>query len=183
MPMTLRDSLIARLDVSPAVKAVAQIAACIGREIEESVLRQSAALAADVLDEGLERLTDSGLAVAEAGGRYRFRHALLCDIAYETLLTPRRQSLHARIAETLETMPGDRALAEPEVLARHWFGLESTNAPRPTGYGRAIAPRTGKTNSMRLQSFSRRMSLIPPKPLRSMYREHFIRRRMRPLSF
>ena len=122
VPMTLRDSLIARLDVSPAVKAVAQIAACIGREIEESVLRQSAALAADVLDEGLERLTDSGLAVAEAGGRYRFRHALLCDIAYETLLTPRRQSLHARIAETLETMPGDRALAEPEVLARHWFG-------------------------------------------------------------
>ena len=88
----------------------------------ETLKGQSAALAADVLDEGLERLTDSGLAYAQAGGRYRFRHALLCDIAYETLLTPRRQSLHARIAETLETMPGDRALAEPEVLARHWFG-------------------------------------------------------------
>jgi len=120
--MTLRDSLIARLDVSPAMKAVAQIAACVGREFEESVLRQSTELAADVLDEGLERLTDTGLVIAQAGGRYRFRHALLCDIAYETLLTPRRQSLHERIAKTLETMPGHRALAEPEVLARHWFG-------------------------------------------------------------
>jgi predicted ATPase len=122
VPSTLRDSLIARLDVWPAMKAVAQIAACIGREFEESVLRRSALLAADVLDEGLERLTNAGLVAAETGGRYRFRHALLCDIAYESLLTPRRQSLHERIAETLEAMPDGRALSEPEVLARHWFG-------------------------------------------------------------
>ncbi len=122
VPMTLRDSLIARLDVSPAMKAVAQIAACIGREFEESVLRQSAELATDVLDEGLERLTNAGLIVVHTSGRYRFRHAMLCDIAYETLLTPRRRSLHERIAKTLEAMPDGRALSEPEVLARHWFG-------------------------------------------------------------
>ena len=122
VPSTLRDSLIARLDVLPAMKAVAQIAACIGREFEESVLRQSADLAAATIGEGLERLTSAGLFVAESGGRYLFRHAMLCDIAYETLLTPRRQSLHERIAKTLEAMPDGRALSEPEVLARHWFG-------------------------------------------------------------
>jgi predicted ATPase len=96
VPSTLRDSLIARLDVLPTIKAVAQIAACIGREFEESVLRQSADLAAEAIGEGLERLTNAGLLVAETGGRYRFRHAMLRDIAYETLLTPRRQSLHER---------------------------------------------------------------------------------------
>ena len=122
VPSTLRDLLIARLDVSPTMKAVAQIAACIGREFEESVLRQSADLAAEAIGEGLERLTSAGLLVAETGGRYRFRHAMLCDIAYETLLTPRRQSLHERIAKALEAMPDGRALSEPEVLARHWFG-------------------------------------------------------------
>ena len=122
VPMTLRDSLVARLDVSPVMKAVAQIAACIGREFEESVLRQSADLSPGMLGEGLERLATAGLIVAETGGRYRFRHALLCDIAYETLLKPRRQSLHERIANALEAMPGDRGSIEPEVLARHWFG-------------------------------------------------------------
>ena len=124
VPSTLRDSLIARLDVSPTMKAVAQIAACIGREFEENVLRQSADLAADAIGEGLERLTSAGLLVAEGGGRYRFRHAMLCDIAYETLLKPRRQSLHERIAKTLEGMPDGRSLHEPEILARHWFGAE-----------------------------------------------------------
>ena len=122
VPSTLRDSLIARLDVSRAMKAVAQIAACIGREFDELVLRQCLDLAPGFIDEGLERLINTGLIIAETGGRYRFRHALLCDLAYETLLTPRRRSLHERIAKTLETMPGGRAHSEPEVLARHWFG-------------------------------------------------------------
>jgi class 3 adenylate cyclase/DNA-binding transcriptional ArsR family regulator len=122
VPMTLRDSLIARLDASPAMKSVAQVAACIGREFEGTLLQQSADLASATLSDGLHRLKEAGLVIAETDGRYRFRHALVCDIAYETLLTPRRKSLHQRIAQTLEAMPGGRADNEPEVLARHWFG-------------------------------------------------------------
>jgi class 3 adenylate cyclase len=122
VPSTLRDSLIARLDVSPAMKTVAQVAACIGREFEESVLRQCIDLAPGMIEEGLKGLRNAGLIAAETGGRYRFRHALLCDIAFETLLTPRRRGLHERIAKTLEARPGNPALSEPEVLARHWFG-------------------------------------------------------------
>ncbi len=62
-----------------------------------------------------------GSSSLQAGGRFRFKHALLCDIAYETLLTPRRQKLHQRIAEALEAMPANLAEREPESLARHWF--------------------------------------------------------------
>jgi predicted ATPase len=121
VPMTLHDSLIARLDASPAMKLVAQVAACIGRDFEESLLRRSADLAPDILTEGLERLKTAGLVVADLDGQLRFRHALLCDVAYETLLMPRRHLLHARIAQAIEASP-ERAASEPEVLARHWFG-------------------------------------------------------------
>jgi class 3 adenylate cyclase len=122
VPSTLRDSLIARLDVSPVMKTVAQVAACIGREFEEIVLRQCIDLAPGMIEEGLEGLRNAGLIAADPSGGYRFRHALLCDIAYETLLTPRKRSLHERIANLLEATPGNPALNEPEVLARHWFG-------------------------------------------------------------
>jgi predicted ATPase len=59
--------------------------------------------------------------VAADTGAFRFKHALVCDIAYETLLTPRRQKLHQRIAEALERLPAELAEREPESLARHWF--------------------------------------------------------------
>jgi class 3 adenylate cyclase len=122
VPATLRDSLIARLDVSPAMKAAAQIASCIGRDFDESLLLNIADIAPVELQEGLAALLQAGLVVPQTGGRgFRFKHALLCDIAYETLLTPRRQKLHQRIAEALEAMPGDFAEHEPESLARHWF--------------------------------------------------------------
>lgn len=73
------------------------------------------------LEEGIALLLQAGLVVAQAGGHFRFKHALVCDIAYETLLTPRRQKLHQRIAEALEAMPANIAEHEPESLARHWL--------------------------------------------------------------
>jgi class 3 adenylate cyclase len=121
VPATLRDSLIARLDGSPVMKAVAQIASCIGREFDEALLLNVADLAPMMLlPEGLAALLQAGHIVAQGGGWFRFRHALLCDIAYETLLMPRRRKLHQRIAEALEAMP-DLAEREPESLAHHWF--------------------------------------------------------------
>jgi class 3 adenylate cyclase len=121
VPATLRDSLIARLDVSPAMKAAAQIAACIGRDFDEALLLSIADIEPVELREGLSALLQAGHVLAQAGGRLRFKHALLCDIAYETLLRPRRQKLHHRIAEALEAMPANLAEREPESLAHHWF--------------------------------------------------------------
>jgi class 3 adenylate cyclase len=121
VPATLRDSLLARLDASPTMKAAAQIASCIGRDFDEALLLSIADIARIELEEGLASLLQAGLIVAQTGGHFRFKHALLGDIAYETLLTPRRQKLHQRIAEALEAMPGNLAEREPESLAHHWF--------------------------------------------------------------
>lgn len=121
VPATLRDSLIARLDIAPAMKAAAQVAACIGREFDGGLLESIADIAADELRDGLAGLLDASLVFADGEAGYRFKHALIRDIAYETLLTPRRQKLHQRIAEAIEALPGDRAEAEPELLALHWF--------------------------------------------------------------
>jgi predicted ATPase len=121
VPATLRDSLIARLDVSPAMKAAAQIASCIGRDFDRGLLLSIADIAPIELQEGLAALLQAGLVVEQSGLGFRFKHALLCDIAYETLLTPRRKKLHQRIAKAFESMPGNLAEREPESLARHWF--------------------------------------------------------------
>jgi class 3 adenylate cyclase/energy-coupling factor transporter ATP-binding protein EcfA2 len=120
VPATLRDSLIARLDGSPAMKATAQIASCIGRDFDEKLLLRIADVVPMTLEQGLTALLKAGHVVAQGAGRFRFKHALLCDIAYETLLTPRRQKLHQRIAEALEATP-NFAEREPETLGRHWF--------------------------------------------------------------
>ena len=121
MPATLRDSLIARLDASPSMKAAAQIASCIGRDFDETLLLSVADITPNAVREGLAALLQAGHVVTQGAGWFRFRNALLCDIAHETMLTPRRQKLHQRIAETLESMPSNLAVQEPEALARHWF--------------------------------------------------------------
>ena len=126
VPATLRDSLIARLDVLPSVKAVAQIASCIGRDFAEKLLLQVADIAQTQLQEGLAGLLGDGLLLLTSPGRFRFKHALVCDIAYESLLTPRQQKLHWRIAEAIEAIPGAVAESEPETLAHHWFAANHT---------------------------------------------------------
>ena len=65
--------------------------------------------------------------VAPARGQFRFRHALLCDVAYETLLSPRRRKLHQRIAEAIEAMSDGGGDSEPETLAHHWFAAGLNN--------------------------------------------------------
>jgi class 3 adenylate cyclase len=121
VPATLRDSLIARLDVSSALRGVAQVASCIGRDFDEEVLSAVADVPPADLRAGLTALLQAGLILAPTAGRFRFKHALVCDIAYESLLTPRRQRLHQRIAEALEAMSSDFGDREPETLAHHWF--------------------------------------------------------------
>ena len=121
VPATLRDSLIARLDASPSMKAAAQIASCLGRDFDEALLLSVADISPDSVKEGLAELLQAGHIVTQGAGWFRFKHALLCDIAHETMLTLRRQKLHQRIAEKLESMPSNLAEQEPEALAQHWF--------------------------------------------------------------
>ena len=123
IPTTLQASLVARLDRLGPVKNVAQIAAAIGREFTYELIFAVSALAPMDLDAALERLTASGL-ISRRGmppdATYSFKHALVQDAAYATMLKSRRRQLHASIAKVLvERFP---AMAEslPEVVAHHF---------------------------------------------------------------
>ena len=123
IPTTLRDSLMERLDRLATVKEVAQIGACIGREFGFDLLAAVSPLADDELQDALGELVTSDL-VFQRGtapdATYTFKHALVQDTAYESLLKSRRQQFHTSIAEALETRFPDTVANEPEVLAHHY---------------------------------------------------------------
>jgi class 3 adenylate cyclase/tetratricopeptide (TPR) repeat protein len=122
IPASLRDSLMARLDRLGRVKELAQIGACIGREFSFELLLHISAMPPEELERELEKLAEAGLVSrSEPPPRaiYRFKHALVQDAAYDSLLKSRRRELHARIAVVLETDFADRVANAPDWLAHH----------------------------------------------------------------
>jgi predicted ATPase/class 3 adenylate cyclase len=119
IPATLHDSLMARLDRLAPVKEIAQIGAVIGREFAHELLAAVSPLSEPELGAALDQLVHSELIFrrgAPPDATYSFKHALVQDAAYQSLLRSRRQQLHARIAEVLEER-FDRT--PPEVVAHH----------------------------------------------------------------
>jgi class 3 adenylate cyclase len=123
IPATLHASLIARLDrLGPPAKEVAQIGAVLGREFGYDLILQAAQLPADELTIGLERLAEAGLLFRRGiapQSSYFFKHALVQDAAYGTLLRTRRRDLHSRVAGLLEEHFGNVIERQPEILAYH----------------------------------------------------------------
>ncbi len=116
IPLTLRDSLMARLDRFAPVKEIAQIGAAIGREFSYELIAAVAPHSKPDLDQAPAQLTASGLAFQQGtppDAVYTFKHALVQDAAYDSLLKARRQGLHGKIArvigERLAEHRGDRA--------------------------------------------------------------------------
>ena len=123
IPSTLQDSLMARLDRLGTVKEIAQIGAAIGREFNYALLNAVVGRDEASLRAALAQLEDAELVFrtgAPPDARYSFKHALVQDTAYESLLKSRRQVLHQRIALTLEQRFPVLAESEPEVLAHHF---------------------------------------------------------------
>uniref|UniRef100_UPI00135C656F hypothetical protein n=1 Tax=Geminicoccus flavidas TaxID=2506407 RepID=UPI00135C656F len=121
IPASLSDSLMARLDRLLSVKQVAQTAACIGRDFGHELLAAVVDLSARHLHDALEQLVRAELVFRHGTppkATYSFKHALVRDAAYESLLRSRRQQLHGRIADALERQ-SDVAETEPETLAHH----------------------------------------------------------------
>ena len=141
MPATLHASLMARLDrLGPAAKDVAQTGAAIGREFGFGLLASTADLPAPQLREALDRLTNSGLLFIRGTppqSSYIFKHALVQDAAYGTLLRGRRQQLHARIVAELESQFSDIGVDDPERLAQHC--MEAGQAEKAIEYWRCAA--------------------------------------------
>jgi class 3 adenylate cyclase/predicted ATPase/ABC-type transport system involved in cytochrome c biogenesis ATPase subunit len=122
VPATLYASLMARLDRLGSAKELAQIGAAIGREFSDALLTAVACKPMAELRAGLDRLTGAGLLLRQGEppqATYLFKHALVRDAAYSTLLREPRRALHARIVEALETQFGEISEQQPELLARH----------------------------------------------------------------
>lgn len=124
VPATLHASLMARLDrLGPTAKEIAQVGAAIGREFSYELLAATTRLSEAELQEGLGRIVDAGLVFQRASppqARFLFKHALVQDTAYSTLLRGPRQALHAKIADALEQKFPRVAETQPELVAHHF---------------------------------------------------------------
>jgi predicted ATPase len=124
VPASLYASLLARLDrLGGPAKELAQIAAVIGREFSHALLASVVPQPETALRSALDRLIAAGLLFRRGEpphATYLFKHALVQDAAYGTLLREPRRTLHARIAETIESEFAESAESRPELLARHW---------------------------------------------------------------
>ncbi len=122
IPASLHASLMARLDRLGPAKEVAQIGAAIGREFSHALLASVVRETGAELGSALDRLVQAGLLFRQGvppHATYLFKHALVQDAAYGTLLREPRRALHARIAEALESQFAEIAESQPELLARH----------------------------------------------------------------
>jgi class 3 adenylate cyclase/tetratricopeptide (TPR) repeat protein len=123
IPSTLQDSLLARLTNLSTTKEVAQLAAAIGREFSHDLIAAVADMPEADLSRALERLADAEIVHLQRSANavvYTFKHALIQDAAYGSLLRAPRKELHARIARALERHYPERAQVEPELFAHHF---------------------------------------------------------------
>jgi predicted ATPase len=120
IPATLQDSLLSRFDRLEDTKEIAQFGAAIGREFSHRLLAAVVSMNDEAIDHALERLIGTELVYRRGtppDATYVFKHALVQEAAYETLLRSRRQEIHAQIARVLESEFPDRVANEPEVVA------------------------------------------------------------------
>ncbi len=123
IPSTIQDSLMARLDQLGAHKEIAQIGSVVGRRFSHELLAAVTQMPEKSLDNALERLVESELVFSRGSPpetTYTFKHALVQDAAYESLLFSRRKQLHGRIARAIEAKFAESARTSPEVLAHHY---------------------------------------------------------------
>jgi class 3 adenylate cyclase/tetratricopeptide (TPR) repeat protein len=154
LPATLQDSLLARLDRLAPVKSIAQIGACIGREFSHELLATVAAMDASALEDGVAQLMHAGLIFRSGvppAVRYVFKHALVQEAAYNTLLKSRRQQLHAAIAAAYEKRFSADVVNAPEILAHHLTeaGLAERAVPQWLAAGQRAIERVATRDAVR----------------------------------
>ena len=164
IPSTLKDSLEARLDQLGSAKEIAQIGAAIGREFSRDLLATVAGREQSEIDDALEKLTRANLVYRRSAShppRYIFKHGLVQEAAYESLLKSRRQELHARIALVAEERFRADVDAQPHLLAHHYIHAEQ---PQPAveyllEAGRRALERSAFTET--IGHMSRSLDLLP----------------------
>jgi len=123
IPVTLQDSLMARLDQLGPAKGTAQLGATIGREFSYALLQAVTHLDEDLVRQDLKQLVEAELLYQRGVGAtalYQFKHALIQEAAYTSLLRKTRQQYHQHIAQVLEAQFLDTVATQPELLAHHY---------------------------------------------------------------
>jgi class 3 adenylate cyclase/tetratricopeptide (TPR) repeat protein len=167
VPATLQESLAARLDRLGPVKGTAQLAAVLGREFPLVWLEAVSPLAPEALRAEVEKLVESGLLQPRGpapSASFLFKHALVQEAAYASLLKTTRQQYHERTARALEERFPETAAAQPHLLAHHH--TEAGHAPVAIGWWARAAQRAGERFASReaVASLRRALELLPTLP-------------------
>jgi len=164
IPETLQDSLMARLDRLAPVREIAQIGAAIGREFSYSLMRALVGRDESALKHALAQLEQAELVFRRGEAPeavYSFKHGLVRDAAYESLLKSRRHQLHGQIARTLEERFPEVVATEPEIVAHHFTeaGLFESASNYWLRAGQQAARRSA--NAEALNHLARGLELLP----------------------
>jgi predicted ATPase len=173
IPATLQDSLMARLDRVPTVREVAQLGAVLGREFAYEILRELTTIEESALHERLAQLVNAELLYQRGRpprARFFFKHALIRDAAYESLLRSTRQHYHRQIAQLFEGQFPDLVETQPELVAHHY--TEAGLSERAVGYwqraGERAVGRSANAEAIRhLHKGLEVLSTLPDTPERA----------------
>jgi predicted ATPase/class 3 adenylate cyclase len=130
IPATLQDLLMARLDRLPSIREVAQLGSILGREFAYDMLAAIGSLEETALQSGLDRLVDAEMLYQRGRrprARYIFKHALLQDAAYQSLLKRTRQFYHRQVGELLESRYPDIVESQPDLVAHHFVRADEND--------------------------------------------------------
>ena len=167
IPTTLQASLLARLDRLAPVREVAQIAATLGRHFSHELISAVARIPQQALDNALAQLVDAELIYRRGiapDAEYTFKHALVQDAAYQSLLRSNRQQYHLQIAEVLEKRFPEIAEAQPELLAHHY--TEAAITDKAIAYWHAAGQRAVRrsANAEAINHLTRGIDLLKTMP-------------------
>ncbi len=167
IPATLHDSLMARLDRLATVKAIAQLGATLGREFSYELLQAVSPWDEETVQRGLHQLVEAEF-LYQLGlppqATYRFKHALIQEEAYQSLLRSTRQQHHQRIAQVLEVQFPDTAQTQPELLAHHYTeaGLHVHAVPYWQRAGQRASERSAYVDA--IAHLTQGLALLEPLP-------------------
>ena len=170
IPATLHDSLVTRLDRLAAAKPVAQLGATIGREFSFDLLQAIAPVDDTVLQSALEQLVDAELLYQQGTlprANYVFKHALIQQAAYQSLLKSTRQHYHQRIAKALLEIFAETVDTQPELLAHHYTeaGLVAHALPYWHRAGQRAIERSANLEAIsHLKKGLEAIKALPPAP-------------------
>jgi class 3 adenylate cyclase/predicted ATPase len=167
VPATLQEALLARLDRLAEARQVAQLGATLGREFSYELLHAVSPLSEPVLQAALSKLVDAEILYQRGVGeqtRYVFKHALIQDTAYQSLLKSTRQQYHQQIAQALQARFPSTKATQPELLAHHYTeaGLIEQAIPYWHQAGQKSLERSAHTEAIR--HLSQGLELLKPLP-------------------